>query len=943
MAQNNVTTGVKITVDASDIQNKFTKSVDELNASLSKNQRALGLVYNEQGILTNALGQTVEGLSQSSIKLGQYVDELGRVRTYQDGFVEGLTKTQIELGQYSDELGNVYDRYGQLIGQTEKAKKAQEAEAAAAAKAAEANANASRAIQNSLMKATGAAAKVAGQFAIFQQLLQQTGASSTEFGASIAKTANAFAIAAGSFKASTKLVNALSGALKVIPAQLAATETAAASAAPAVATLGAEAQATGVAFSALGGPITLAISAVAALSAGFLAFKSAKTETDKLATSFEELEKKANAAGETIRSVADALKFGAFSAPETELEAVSKKLLDARDALKKATDDYLDAQQRATEATAAAGRYVAGPSRAAFKLDELDANLKNAIAEYNDVAAKYVDAARERQKTEEQKIKEQRDAYAALLKVAEKVGNDENANVFRTEIERLDAEILAAREKQAKEANAAAEAEREKTLAASGVLEYVKRAEDAQRSAAASLDGYEDAVANWTKLVESGALSSNDLAKAQSEFAAELRDAIGKKLGVSFSVAEKGAASELDELARALDAGIVSQEQYNDAVKQLERKAKEDAGKKLGVSFEKPETVDKFAELSKLLDEGTIVQSEYDEALRQLKDAARAALPSFDVVPTLKESQESYKKAVEDAAKAFERGIVDARERDALIARASDELAKAREDAAKAARDEYQRATDEAATLYAEGLISAKERDKRLKEATEELERARRDAAKEAKSEYTQARKEAERLYAEGLIDAKERDKLLARASSELARARQAAAKEADADRQAAEAERKNRRAALGVDALMESLKSPVQKYKETLDKIAEAFEKNAINFDEVDALRSKAAETYLKTIQEDADRVANQAEDVPAESSERQKTNELARSYSAGSEELYLAQVRNATSSYQTAIQETTRRIETTAATSAQNSTLLVQYFQQLLEQTGDGVPVWI
>ncbi len=90
-----ITTGVKITVDASDIDVKFLKSVEQLNAGLTKTQRALKLTYNEQGLLTNAFGQCVEGLTTSQIKLGEYVDEMGRVRSIQGGFVEGLTRRKL--------------------------------------------------------------------------------------------------------------------------------------------------------------------------------------------------------------------------------------------------------------------------------------------------------------------------------------------------------------------------------------------------------------------------------------------------------------------------------------------------------------------------------------------------------------------------------------------------------------------------------------------------------------------------------------------------------------------------------------------------------------------------------------------------------------------------------------------------------------------------------
>ena len=135
MANDRITTGVKITVDASELDVKFLKSVDELNAGLTKTQQSLKLTYNEEGLLTNALGQCVESLSTSQIKLGQYVDELGRVHTIQGGFTEGLNKSQIAMGQYADEFGNIYNKIGKLIGQTEKAAKALEKQAREAARA----------------------------------------------------------------------------------------------------------------------------------------------------------------------------------------------------------------------------------------------------------------------------------------------------------------------------------------------------------------------------------------------------------------------------------------------------------------------------------------------------------------------------------------------------------------------------------------------------------------------------------------------------------------------------------------------------------------------------------------------------------------------------------------------------------------------------------------
>ena len=66
------------------LSSKSTPPISTSNifdASLTTAQRRLGLTYDANKLLTNSLGQCVEGLSTAQIKLGLYVDELGRVRT----------------------------------------------------------------------------------------------------------------------------------------------------------------------------------------------------------------------------------------------------------------------------------------------------------------------------------------------------------------------------------------------------------------------------------------------------------------------------------------------------------------------------------------------------------------------------------------------------------------------------------------------------------------------------------------------------------------------------------------------------------------------------------------------------------------------------------------------------------------------------------------------
>ena len=105
--------GQKITVDNSRFDVKFTRSVQQLDAGLSKAKKALGLFYDQNqqlndamGHCVNAQGKCVEGLTQAQIRLGQYVDEEGKVRTENGGFVADLTKIEQALGFYASEYGN---------------------------------------------------------------------------------------------------------------------------------------------------------------------------------------------------------------------------------------------------------------------------------------------------------------------------------------------------------------------------------------------------------------------------------------------------------------------------------------------------------------------------------------------------------------------------------------------------------------------------------------------------------------------------------------------------------------------------------------------------------------------------------------------------------------------------------------------------------------------
>lgn len=140
--------GRQITVDNNQFDVKFTKTIKQLEAGLSRAQKALGLHYNKQQQLNDALGRCVEGLSMWQIKLGMWVDETGRARTIAGGFSEGLSKTDLELGRFIDKMGKVRSKTGEYIRDSEALIKSEKEKVDALYQSREALADAFEAIGN---------------------------------------------------------------------------------------------------------------------------------------------------------------------------------------------------------------------------------------------------------------------------------------------------------------------------------------------------------------------------------------------------------------------------------------------------------------------------------------------------------------------------------------------------------------------------------------------------------------------------------------------------------------------------------------------------------------------------------------------------------------------------------------------------------------------------
>lgn len=442
MAEKYLTTGIKIKVDATDFETKFNKLAEELNRTLSKSQKALGLQYDANQRLVNSQGQVVEGLSQAQIKLGYYIDELGRVRTYQDEFADGLSRTEQELGFFADALGNVYTRTGLLVR-----------ESATVARQNEAIAQSFRATRDAIGDLGSNAAMVFSNLA---------GASDE---------ANKFALAmfavgegVSVFTDVSKYVDEFSAGLKGV------TEAAEAASSG----VGAFGTAT-AAMTGPGGWVALGIGALAGLTVGITSFmsqtNSAENVVDELGISFEELRRRAEAAGNEIKSVSDILAAAdnlSLAGFGKEAEAV-KKLIDLNDRL---------AEQRAYADSLGGGASFSDDAStlsqglAYWKVASLEKDLQEQV----DVLGEYVLKIKSRLMTTEEKNAAELKFWDELIEAQSMLGaSTEQLAELRDLRTRIEEEQNKAQEREAQAAKDNADAENQRAAETRRRLEEERR------------------------------------------------------------------------------------------------------------------------------------------------------------------------------------------------------------------------------------------------------------------------------------------------------------------------------------------------------------------------------------------------------------------------------------------------------------------------------------
>ncbi|MBR4105379.1 MAG: hypothetical protein IKK39_15155 [Thermoguttaceae bacterium] len=462
-----------------------------------------------------------------------------------------------------------------------------------------------------------------------------------------------------------------------------------------------------------------------AVATGVFAFwatnKAEANSADLLSESFKKLEALAKAAGKEIRGVKDALELGAFAEPKSALDEAAEKVAAAEKKIEEAKARFAESAGRA----GGSGAGVGAAGMLAAVLEPLEAERKNAIAEYNDAAKTLVDEARRSQETESERLEAQRAQFAEILKYAEA----ENRGVIERQITELTVQIAAAKTKEANAANASA-VETEKSAQAA------KTARDAARQTlfqSTGVDGTEtkpvslaDAQADWADALAAGIVGQKEYDAALRTLTEQTREKLGVERTAAARLAETTAA-----LVDAFQNGALDQAEFDARLAEAREASLADLGysdllARAAESTQKTQTAQERyqAELDKYADalkNGRVNQKEYDKAVAAAKtifdreaaaekaterEKTRSELGVDAALDALKTPLDKFNETTAKIAAAFERGDVDAQERAALEQKAQNEYARATESQEKTAeRAAPKPESEKAAASIREGSV----------------------------------------------------------------------------------------------------------------------------------------------------------------------------------------------------------------------------------------------
>ena len=622
MSDNYISSGVKITASVDDLEKKLDYINGKITRTLTKSQKEAGVHLSLTGQLLNKQGKLVEGLTLTQVKLGQYVDEMGKVRTIDDQYVADLNKIEQALGFYVDKLGDVYNAEGKYIRQTAEASRVVAEQIKAENEKLESAQRFNEAIAASLNGFSASFGQLATLLATFKGASSEIG----DLGEKLLSFSQGLSTASAVFGNVNNIVKGFQNARKSSELFFTRISTLSASSGKNIAGLAGTVNKLSSAFSALGGPIGLAVSGIAAVGAGILAYKASTSINDKLSDSFKEIEKSAKKAGDSVRSLGDALHYGAFQTPVSEYDAAFDKIQKTAETLKNAREEAAKMIEGARYGGMGGGGYAAGYVGSA-EIARAEAEQKNAWAEYTNVVKQMIATAREEQRTEVDKLAEQKRIFESIRDQADKneeLKKDVEARkVVEKQIEALEKKIEEAKSRETDAAIAA-------TRRSLGIDQYLVAP---AKKAGLTLEAYAETVKEWRE-------KAKDLGLDQSE----LDDAIKR---------------------------------YKAAV---DENVKAELARRLGVDFGSSGALslnDKFKELEQAFADEKIAAEEHATGLRQLQDArARELAESADRIRDEKSVAEVEKKRAEEIARInaeFKNKRIAQKQRDELLAKVETE------------------------------------------------------------------------------------------------------------------------------------------------------------------------------------------------------------------------------------------------------------------------------
>ena len=639
-------------LESVDSWTKVSDAVASASAKVPRWAKALGATVDAQGLLVNSLGRCVAGLNKSQVAAGEWVDELGNVRDANGGFVDGLTKIQKALGFFKDEAGNVRDRLGEIV--------------VAAKKATDATGELESAIPDDLfdglVEGLGGAAQWFSQVGTVLTTLDGEASTAARTLSAVAAGVENFAQGFQSGKAILKFWGDFQKATEKATVAQALLQAA-----------------SGNALAILGGA---ALAGVAAWTAWESSSADATKNVDAASDAFEELRKRAKAAGVEIKNAADAAKFGfgeALGAKSYAEEKANVERLEAEIAKQRKRAEEEAARNSATIGTGGMGAGGAGAHMdysEAERLQELQAERDAANARLVAAQEAMIDAAVEASKTEVQKLEAEKANYQAIL---EQLDGAQGSAEVKAKIEALNEEIEKAKkaeseaagkeaasanqaadaeakraEEAAKAAEAAAQKAREDALKSSGIADFAPTQEKTPldlTDATAVAAKY----AEWAAAVDGTTVTVEDVAQATGELNRQALAALDAEANFAAKLAEleppktleEEVAASLQKYADALEVGAMTQEEYN------ERKAQADA---LLLAAQNREA------------------EEADASAAQKREATRAELGVDALLESLKTPAEKLKERLDKIDAAFDDKAITASERKKLEEAARREL-----------------------------------------------------------------------------------------------------------------------------------------------------------------------------------------------------------------------------------------------------------------------------